>query len=351
MSLFQRSIRGLRPLRAASLGRLAPVWNRPWSLGLIKATVLLLLLHALYTQLWAQDRLSVLWATFTESLSWQNAWIPAVVLALMPLNWLAEARKWQGLQSETAPITLGEAWRGVWAGVTVSLFTPNRMGDYAGKILVVTDRGKNIETVLAALLANFSQMAAIFAAGAAGAAIFWMQHRHLWEQARELTLPVLFGTALLALVPLWLYFHVGRLYPLLRRLPIVGPKLGRLAVLTHYRPAALARALALSLLRYGIYSVQYYLLLCFFGIGLSPAAAFPAIAVIFLLQTGIPLPPLTALAARGGIALLVWGVFSHNDLAVLSSTFGLWLLNVIVPALFGALYIFRIGEKSAPERP
>jgi hypothetical protein len=351
MSLFQQSFRGLRPLRASLSGRLAPVWNRSWWLGLVKATVFLLLLHALYTQLWAQDSLSVLWATFTEALSWQNAWIPAVVLALMPLNWLAEARKWQGLQSETAPISLGEAWRGVWAGVTVSLFTPNRMGDYAGKILVVADRGKNVETVLAALLANFSQMAAIFAAGAAGGAVFWMQHRNLWEQERELTAPVLFGAALLAIVPPMLYFHVGRLYPLLRRLPYFGPKLERLAVLKQYRPAALARALVLSLLRYGIYSVQYYLLLRFFGIGLSPGSAFPAISVIFLLQTGIPLPPLTALAARGGIALMVWGAFTDNELAVLSSTFGLWLLNVIVPALFGALYIFRIGEKNAPERP
>jgi hypothetical protein len=330
---------------AVPMGGIPRARKKAWAIALLKGGVLVLLVGTLYGQLFQQDRLALLWATFLRSVSPQNAWMPLLAGILMPLNWLLEAQKWRALQSKVAPIGLADAWRGVWAGVTISLFTPNRMGDYAGKILVAPRQGRSFETVLCALLSNFGQMVAILVSGALGGLVFCAQHRTLLGLETGASLLLATGLVGLAVVPLVLYFGIRRAVPLLRRLPFFGPWADRLAVLQRYRARMLRLALGLSLLRYGIYSLQYYLLLCFFGIALSPAQAFPAIALIYLLQTGIPLPPLTALAARGGIALMVWGIFTENELAVLSATFGLWLLNVIVPALFGALYIFQIGDK------
>lgn len=314
-----------------------------WIFTGVKVVVLLLLLRTLYVQLFQHERLADLWAALYVSFSWQNAWLLGLMLALMPVNWFLESYKWQRLQSKVSPIGFGAAWRGVWAGVTISLFTPNRMGDYAGKILVVPNTKHRLETVLGALLANFSQLVSLLVAGAIGGLIFVFQHQQALGLRAEL--PWLAAGALLFVVSLLVtYFRVRLAYRLLRKLPLLNRWAERISVLDQYGPKELARALALSMLRYSVYSWQYYLLLLFFGFSLTPQEAFPAIALIYFLQTGVPLPPLTALAARGGIALMVWGLFMDNELAILSATFGLWLVNVIVPAIVGAFYIFQVKE-------
>ncbi|TNE63913.1 MAG: hypothetical protein EP344_04045 [Bacteroidetes bacterium] len=52
----------------------------------------------------------------------------------MPANRILEAIKWHTLLRRSAPISLGKALLAVWVGVSVSLFAPNRIGEYGGRI-------------------------------------------------------------------------------------------------------------------------------------------------------------------------------------------------------------------------
>jgi hypothetical protein len=51
------------------------------------------------------------------------------------LNRLFEILKWKNLVSYLHPISLGEATKQVLAALTAGLFTPNGVGEYAGKAL------------------------------------------------------------------------------------------------------------------------------------------------------------------------------------------------------------------------
>ncbi len=67
--------------------------------------------------------------------------------------------------------------------------------------------------------------------------------------------------------------------------------------------------------------------------------SFLVIGTIFLVQTSIPLPPIWSLLVRGQAALYFWGLFAVSPIAILASTFALWVINLILPALFGLVLL------------
>ena len=121
----------------------------------------------------------------------------------------------------------------------------------------------------------------------------------------------------------------------------------------YYTNKELIQALIYSGVRYLIYSFQYLCLLYFFGFEASCLATFLGILIVYLLQTGIPLPPSTGLLARGNIALLIFGYLSGiegTSMVILSATFSLWMLNVVLPSIVGALVVVRLGWNEKEEK-
>ena len=55
---------------------------------------------------------------------------------MMFLNWLVEALKWRYMISKIENISIMTAYRAVLTGITVSTFTPNRIGEYGGRVFV-----------------------------------------------------------------------------------------------------------------------------------------------------------------------------------------------------------------------
>ncbi|MFM1746247.1 MAG: hypothetical protein RLZZ630_2184, partial [Bacteroidota bacterium] len=64
--------------------------------------------------------------------SWM--WI-AFALLLAPINWLIESEKFRMLIRPIHRLDIFTSYRAYLTGTSVSLFTPNRSGEFAGKIL------------------------------------------------------------------------------------------------------------------------------------------------------------------------------------------------------------------------
>ena len=64
------------------------------------------------------------------------------ILLLMPINWLLETWKWQRLVRGVEGISFGRSIKAVMAGVTVGTLTPNRAGEFAGRILFVSPENR-----------------------------------------------------------------------------------------------------------------------------------------------------------------------------------------------------------------
>lgn len=309
---------------------------------MIKGIIFFLLAWVVYRQVVAREDMDRLLAAFSESygihtLPWL---IPAVLL--MPLNWAFETQKWRALIRNFEPLSFGAAYKAIFSGVTLSLFTPNRIGEYGGRILFVSAE-HNWRAVIATLVGSYAQLLALLGIGLLGMIYFAMIHGLL----EPLMIPIVsfLGVTLISVL-LFCFFNIDLIIPFAKRLPFVN-RLKRFVkhvkVLRAYSSAVLLEALLFALARYSVYALQYYLLIRFFGIEVSFLSGLAGISTIFLLQTSIPLPPLMGLFVRSEVALFVWGLYSANEIAILAATFSLWILNLMIPAFIGTIFMLNIN--------
>lgn len=301
--------------------------------------VVALLGYVIYGQVFAREDFPQLWQTFRARFAWRySPWLLAAVL-LVPVNWLLETIKWRRLVRGFLNFSLYRTYLAILAGLSIGIVTPSRVGEYGGRAVLVAPE-HNWRSVVATFVGNLAQLIVLLVGGLLGSIWFF-------DRVYPLGAPALWtitGISLLFIGGLlFLFFQTRRALPFLhRRLPDRFKKvLSQLDQLRHYTPAELRLALFYSLLRYLIFTGQYFLLLRFYGIELDYPTAQAAIATIFFLHSGLPLPPVVGLLARGEIALFVWGHFSSLDLSILATTYTLFVLNLAVPALLGAVVIAR----------
>ena len=315
--------------------------SRHWQL-IFSGLALLLLLGTLCFELKHTENLAALWETFLLQLHTSNWRLLAGALLLMPLNWLVETLKWRQFVQRYNPISLGKALMAVWVGVGFSLFTPNRVGEYGGRILFIQAEHR-WKAVFINLIGNYSQYLALLTIGCFGG-VFYLFRLELLSTFGLWSLSV---CAALTLVLVYLiYFNIRRIRPLLSRVskrPWWQALIQEGEVLQHFNTSELVQLLAWAILRYGIYSTQYLLLLLFLGINPGLLVTYAGIALIFLVQTCLPLAPLAGLFVRGNMAVWVWMPFGENALQALASSFTLWIINLVLPALIGTFYLFHVN--------
>jgi hypothetical protein len=311
------------------------IWlNRAFQWG-----ILLLLAWVLYRELGSREQLPALWAAFLQQ--WRHGpwpWL-LLALALLPLNWALEALKWFYFLRRQSDISWVQTCKGVLAGVSFALFTPNRVGEFAGR-LVFIPQGRQWQALAANLIGSAAQYWVLLAGGLAGACCFFQQYRP--------------GIPWLAWAPLgWaglvsgllLYLYIRRLTPVFKRLT-AWKWLRRAAALTpvleQTGPRDAAAVLLLAALRYAVYSAQYAAILHFCGLNLPVFTLFSGIATIFVVQTVVPLPALAGILWRGNVSVFVWGLAGMNEISALASTFVLWFVNLILPALVGTFFLFNV---------
>lgn len=313
----------------------------PHRYRIFSAILLLSLSALLFFELNAKEHLSQIQATFWQQ--WGKADIAWLLLAvlLMPFNWLAETAKWRQLVQRHEPMRWWKALHAVWIGLAVSLFMPNRTGEFAGRILFIRPENRS-HAIVANFIGNYAQMTVTGCAGTAG--IWWLFTRCWYPEAADA--PFLLPVTIFACTALLFLYTRARYLPvLLTKIPI--PLIKRFAkesaLFAPYHPAELYHILAWATLRYVLFASQYFFLLNFFGIQPGIITAFAGISVLFLFQTGVPLPPLAGLMARGNIAILLWGQTGAPEVCSLAATFALWIINLILPALVGTFSLFFVN--------
>ena len=89
----------------------------------------------------------------------------ALIFFLMLVNWLLESYKWKFLISKIEVISLKRAIESVFCGLTWAVFTPNRIGEYGGRIFFLSAR-KRIMGMVAMSVGHIAQMVITNVAGA-----------------------------------------------------------------------------------------------------------------------------------------------------------------------------------------
>lgn len=72
------------------------------------------------------------------------------------------------------------------------------------------------------------------------------------------------------------------------------------------------------------------------------ADAFWIICVLFLMLAIVPSFAIADLGIRGKFSTELLSIYSVNTVGILGTTFGIWFINLFIPALAGSLFILGI---------
>ncbi|MGZ5304114.1 MAG: hypothetical protein ACXWDO_08395, partial [Bacteroidia bacterium] len=255
-------------------------------------------------------------------------------------NWGLEAFKWKILVQKFQQISFKRCFAAILCGSAVSLWIPNRAGEYLGRILFIRP-GVRIKGVLATLVGSFAQLSITLMLGIGGG--LYYAYMHWPENVFWLVVPVLsFGFIALLL---FFYFNINKIRYLLPKKSFMGRYRKYLVVYSFYKFPDLLKVLGFSLLRYFVFSGQFILFLWFFSGAVPPIECWLAIFLIYLVQTVIPANALTELGIRGASSVFFLQSYVPNAAAILSASYGLWLINLLLPGIFGLLILVFVEPK------
>jgi uncharacterized membrane protein YbhN (UPF0104 family) len=262
-------------------------------------------------------------------------WI-AVVFILMLVNWSIEAIKWRMLLVSVESVSFLQSLRAVFSGVTVSFYTPNRVGEFAGRILHL-DPEHRVRGALATFVGSTAQVMVTLQAGLA--ALIYFRTDFVNEKYQDMIIiPALLFIVILPVA--WLQI------PRLAYLKPVGKLLKHfpkyLEIFDHYSQRQMLLVYLLSFLRYGVFCTQQFLLLYSLGFAGSWILSAGLSALAFLVISIVPSIALGELGMRGGINLVIFTPYFNDGTAVLFTTFLLWFINLALPALGGAIGLLYI---------
>ena len=298
---------------------------------------------SIYNQVKHQPNLDNAWKQIKGSLKSPMVWNLVLVVLLMIVNWAIEAMKWKLSIQKVQRINFIKAFKAVLSGVSFSVSTPNRMGEYLGRILYM-DEGNRLRTISLTIVGSISQLIITLLMGAAGI-IFLMPKIQSAEIVSALWVRVLLYGVIATLIVLTVfYFRLSWLVKWIDRLPRSDRYTYLVNALEELNATLLLKLLSLSLIRFIVFIIQYYLLFRLFGTGINWWQGFWAVSVSFLILAIIPTFAIAELGLRGKVSLKLLGLFSANDLGITITTGTIWFINLVVPAIIGSLLILGIKK-------
>jgi hypothetical protein len=308
--------------------------------------VFLLLAYFIYRQILHQHNWRQSLQNVKDAIYGPQQWKIWIVFLLMFFNWGLEARKWQLAIRSVQQISYWRAFKATLTGITMASFTPNRTGEYFGRMLYI-EEGKRAQSVSLTILCSLAQLIVTLITGCGGI-IFLKYCLHspsiLNWKLFYLWLNILLAfTVFILLIFLLFYFRVSWLIKFFRKKWLASKFFSYVKVLEEFNATFLLHILSLSLLRYIVFIVQYYLMFSVFGLSLSITETSAGMSVVFLVIAIVPtFTFLTELGVRWEASIQVMELFGAGTVGILTASFGIWLVNLIIPALIGSLLILGI---------
>jgi MFS family permease len=236
-----------------------------------------------------------------------------------------EILKWQNLASFIHPISVGEASKQVLGALTAGIFTPNGLGEYAGKALFFK-KEQTKQVIFLNLICNGIQMILTIVFGIIGLLFigYWK-----WS----------FGIIAIAIVLIVTSF-------LSKNITIKGYSIQKLLHKINEIPKKIHRKnIVLGILRYIVFSHQYYVLFLVFDVDLPYLTLISSISAVYFLASSLPSFQFLDFAVKGSVAVFFFGKLGINEWIVIFISMLMWFLNVVLPVIIGAYFVMRFKLK------
>ncbi|MGJ8591044.1 MAG: lysylphosphatidylglycerol synthase domain-containing protein [Aquaticitalea sp.] len=255
------------------------------------------------------------------------------LLLLTIFNWFFEVLKWKALVGSMISISFKNASEQSLGALTASLLTPNRIGEYGAKALYY-QKPMRKKIMLLNLIGNMTQMTTTLFFGYVGFFFFALNYS-LDSELVKLCLSILALTIILLAV----FYYLKKI-----QFQIKGFSLDKIqSFIKGISTDIKLKASIFSVIRYLIFSFQFYHLLQIFGVDLNYLEAMTVISTMYLLSSIIPSIFIFDVIVKGSVAVYLFSMVGVNDLTVLCIVTLMWLLNFVVPSVFGSYYVLNFN--------
>lgn len=286
--------------------------------------------------------MTVRWNQIVNGWNNRKFWM---VIFLMFVNWGIESKKWQILINHVQHFSFIRAFKSVLSGCSVTMLTPNRIGEYGGRILYVNAESR-IKAISLSLVGSISQLLVTMVMGCIG--LLYLRYlSHNISNALTI-LPEFWGDVLIYLsigitfVLLLFYLRLGWLVRTMERLPSLQKVVTHIRVLDEFENKHLVHILFLSFIRYLVFVLQYLLMLQVMQIEIPLVVCFWLMTVFYLVMAVAPSIGFIELPVRISASWVIFKLYTNNELGIGTVSLGIWLINLVIPAVIGSLLILSI---------
>jgi len=289
----------------------------------VKLLIVVGAFYFIYNQLASNDKLD--WDKFIILFHKNQSFAGiSFILFFSFLNRFLEILKWQNLAQVVKPISINEATKQVLAALTLGVFTPVGVGEYAGKALYF-EKKEAKKIIFLNLICNGIQVVATGVFGIIGMMIlgYW-----LWSVG-----------IIVITITIFLFSYITK------KIKIKGYSIEDFIKKINEIPKKIHRKnLILGFCRYLVFSHQYYLLFLAFDVDLSYLTLMATITTVYFLASVVPSFQFLDFALKGSLAVYFFGILGVNEWVVVFVTSLMWFLNVVLPVVFGSYFvmIFKI---------
>jgi len=301
--------------------------------------------YSIYHQILKQGDVHQSWDLILKATQGANRWKLFLVMLLMLVNWGIEARKWQIQVSGIESIDFFQSFKAILAGQAFGFNTINRIGESLGRVVFLNE-GNRIRGVVLSFVGSMAQIIVTFTMGSIS--LFYMRVNILNANSQLQGLSIFWLEGLIYVITggvllfTLAYFRLSGLVQMIEKIPFIAKRRFFVEKLEDFHWKELTRILSLSFVRYFVFLVQYFLLMEVFGVKIYWLDACSLLGVMFLVLAIVPTITLAELGFRGKVSLLLFGLLSSNSIGIIATSAGIWLINLILPAIMGTLFILGV---------
>tara|TARA_R110002050_G_scaffold267923_4_gene409689 strand:- start:9682 stop:10656 length:975 start_codon:yes stop_codon:yes gene_type:complete len=248
-------------------------------------------------------------------------------------NWFFEIYKWHLLVSQIQKISFYEAAIQSLASLTTSLITPNRIGEYGAKALYFKKSfGKKIVTLN--LIGNLSQLFTTIFFGIIGCLYLFFNFNIEFDFTNIIFFVLFF---ILLFIIVWFTDKKG--------LTVKGYSIQSFKnFIIGFQKKTLQKVVLFSVLRFLIFSHQFYFLLLTFTVNINYVDALMSIFSIYLIASIIPMLSLFDVLVKGSVALFIFSLYEINEASILAIVLLMWILNFVLPSIVGSYFVLTFNS-------
>ena len=238
------------------------------------------------------------------------------------INHFLEIKKWKTLTKSVKKNSWFEATEQSLASLTFSIITPNRIGEYGAKVLYYPNN-KRKQILLLNFAGNFYQLAITIILGMISL-VYLCKYASFSIVSSQISIIIIIALPVVAAI----------FYSLKEKYSTINDWFSKIIELLSVKNNKIV--ILISLLRYLVFSHQFYFLIQCFKLNISYLEAMTAISSVYLIASFIPILSLFDVALKGSVAIIVFSIFGIDSIQILSITTLMWLLNFAFPAIVGS---------------